>query len=405
MNILVISQTFWPDTVATSQAITDLVLALSRKGHAVRIITSRNNYEQPWVKYPVREDLEEIHIRRMRNTSFGKRSVVRRLMDFFSFNVFIFFRLVFLPSGRPDLIVSLTSPPLLPVIGVIASKLRRIPVVYWTMDLQPELSFAVGLIRKGSIMAKILQKMSDLVFSHATKIITLDHFMSEHIFDRIKRRENVTVIPIWPMTQQFYEGRKEENPFVEEHRLAGRFVVMYAGNHSLVHPVETLLDAAMALKEDDRFLFVHIGGGFRLKEVTDRKEHFQLNNIKILPFQPRERIHYSLGAADLQVVIMGEECVGFTHPNKIYGAMYLGKPVLYIGPPESHVTEILVNCPGNILVKHGESELLVMKLLEFISLPDADRQTIGLRNRKYALNHFDPETLVSRMVEAIESVP
>jgi len=300
--------------------------------------------------------------------------------------------------------VSLTSPPLLPVIGVIASKLRRIPVVYWTMDLQPELSVAVGLIRKGSIMAKILQKMSDLVFSHATKIITLDRFMAEHIFYRAARREDVHIVPIWPMTQQYYEGGEEENPFVKEYDLAGRFIVMYAGNHSLVHPVKTLLDAATALREDPRFLFVHIGGGSRLNEVKERKEQCNLENLRILPFQPREKIHLSLGAASMQVVIMGNEVVGLTHPNKIYGAMYLGKPILYIGPPESHVTDILSHCPGNITIGHDQGDLLAQKLRDFIDLPSGERNAIGQRNRAYALEHFDPETLIIKMVDEIESV-
>jgi len=403
MKILVLSQTFWPDTVATSQALTDFALALSKRGHQVRIITSRYNYEHPTIKYPAKEVYENIEVKRLRNTNYGKRTMFGRLMDFFSFNVLIFFRLLIFPSGKPDLILSLTSPPLLPVIGMFASKLRRIYFVYWTMDLQPELSVVTGLIRRGSISAQLLQKMGDFVFQKADKIITLDKYMADHIFHRTGRVNGVAVVPIWPMTKEYFQGTKTENPFIREYNFSEKCIVMYAGNHSLVHPVKTLLDAAGSLKDDPRFLFVHIGGGVRLTEVIERKIRDGLDNLKILPFQPREKIHFSLGAADLQVVIMGNECVGLTHPNKIYGAMFLGKPILYIGPPQSHVTDILRDCPGNIEVRHGESDQLVEKLLSFINLPEEDREQIGQQNRLYAQKHFDPETLVGKMVREIEN--
>jgi colanic acid biosynthesis glycosyl transferase WcaI len=51
-----------------------------------------------------------------------------------------------------------------------------------------------------------------------------------------------------------------------------------------------------------------------------------------LAYQDRSKLHLSLGASDLQVVILGDNQVGYTHPNKIYGAMFIGKPILYIGP-------------------------------------------------------------------------
>jgi len=404
MNILVLSQTFWPDTVATAQALTDLALALSKRNHKVRVITSRSNYENPSIKYSAKEVFEGIEVKRLRNTSYGKRTFSGRLMDFLSFNVLIFFRLIFFPAGKPDLIISLTSPPLLPVIGVLASRLRNIRFVYWTMDLQPELSVVNNLIRKGSLLAITLQKMGDFVFHKADKIITLDDYMADHIFHRTGRVRSLSVIPIWPMPKHHYEGTKGENPFVLEHKLFGKCIIMYSGNHSLVHPVETLLDTATSLKDDPRFLFVHVGGGFRIKEVMDRKNSARLENLKILPFQPREKIHFSLGAADLQVVIMGNNCVGLTHPNKIYGAMYLGKPILYIGPPQSHVTDILHDCPGNIEVRHGESAQLVEKLFTFISLPEETRHQIGRQNALYAQNYFDPEMILGQMIREIETI-
>lgn len=121
-----------------------------------------------------------------------------------------------------------------------------------------------------------------------------------------------------------------------------------------------------------------------------------------MPFQPRENIHFSLGASDIQVVILGEGQVGYTHPNKIYGALYIGKPILYIGPQESHIGDILSNLPGNISVGHGEIEQLTEKLDSFAKKQIKEIDQIGANNQIYAENNFHPEVLKLKMIEEIE---
>jgi hypothetical protein len=176
---------------------------------------------------------------------------------------------------------------------------------------------------------------------------------------------------------------------------------MYSGNHALVHPLETLLQAALLLQGNSKYLFVFIGGGVRKKDVTNFKTVNNLTNIIQLPFQPRENIHNSLGSADLHVVILGNGQVGYTHPNKIYGAMYIGKPILYIGPKESHVTDILTDLDGNISVSHGEYEDLVIKIEQLFNNSNDVINKIGEENKKYAIEHFHPEILKQKMIEAI----
>src|SRR5206468_3094806 len=67
----------------------------------------------------------------------------------------------------------------------------------------------------------------------------------------------------------------------------------------------------------------------------------RLQNVKCLPYQPLAGLSGSLSAADLHVVVMGNEFVGTIHPCKIYNVLKVGAPVLYIGPGAGHVPEIL----------------------------------------------------------------
>ena len=99
---------------------------------------------------------------------------------------------------------------------------------------------------------------------------------------------------------------------------------------------------------------------------------------------------------------MGQNQVGFTHPNKIYGAMLLGKPILYIGPTPSHISDILNKLPGNIIANHGAAERIVRKLKEFSELNSEEQQAIGIKNREFALRFFDSTQLKSKLADVIE---
>jgi len=404
MKILAISQVYWPDTASVSQHLSDLLELLAKKEHEVTVFTSKNNYEDSSIKYPNEEINRGVSIFRINNTGFGKKTKIGRLIDFFTFNALIFLKMLFLKKKSYDLIIGLTSPPLLSYFGLKIARLKKIKFLYWTMDLQPELSIVAGYFDKNSFSARTLQKRGDYIFKNSDKIITLDRFMVEHIRNRVKSNANIASIPVWPVVEEVYNGKRLENPFRIQNNFKNKIVIMYSGNHSVMHPLDTLLEAAKLLKEDTRFLFVHIGGGVRLKDVSEFKKANNLENIILLPYQPRNLIHLSLGSADIQVVSLGAGCVGYTHPNKIYGAMFIGKPILYLGPNPSHITDILDNCHGNIIVNHGESKRLVELIQSFSDLDESEKILIGERNQSFAKKNFAPSLLLEKMVSEIENI-
>jgi glycosyltransferase involved in cell wall biosynthesis len=227
--------------------------------------------------------------------------------------------------------------------------------------------------------------------------------MYEYLKKRGRVKGNLHIVPVWPVVEKPYCGIRNENPFRIENEFGDRLVVMYSGNHSHIHPLDTLLQAILKLRDDPDFVFVFVGEGVRKKDVANFVKKYNLSNVVQLPYQPRHNIHNSLGSSDLQVVIMGEKQVGYTHPNKIYGAMFIGKPVLYIGPAPSHVTEILQEIEGNILLHHDQIEELVEKLLMFKSFGPDRLVDIGNQNRIIAENYFNPRKLKSAMVDILTS--
>ncbi len=402
MNILIITQVYWPDTASTAQHLADLGENLVKKGHKVKVLTSTTAYENKSKKFLKIDDHLGVNIYRISSTSFGKSTVIGRLIDFFSFNMLLFLKLILLKKRTYDVIIGMTSPPLISLLGAWVSKLKKIKFCYWTMDLQPELAIHANYLRANSIAAKYLTLLGDYIFKKADSIITLDKYMYKHVINRGASTSKVSTIPVWPIMKKIYEGDRLENPFRKEHEFNDKIVLMYSGNHAIVHPLDTILETALSLKDNKQFLFVFIGDGVRKKDVTNFKNKYQLKNIIQLPYQPREKIHLSLGASDIQIVILGDNLVGFTHPNKIYGAMYIGKTILYIGPEKSHITDILKKCQGNISVKHGENKKLKDILVEYQKNGIDFINEIGQNNQLYAQKHFNSSILIGKMIDRIE---
>jgi hypothetical protein len=101
---------------------------------------------------------------------------------------------------------------------------------------------------------------------------------------------------------------------------------------------------------------------------------------------------------------MGDGQVGYTHPNKVYGALAIGQPFLYIGPQPSHVSDIMEECPGNISVSHGDIDGLVVSLREFVVAGPLAWSSIGQNNAVWAAHHLQAEDLISSMAACVESI-
>ena len=357
MRILLLNQAFYPDIVASAQHLTDLAIHLSTSGHEVTVITSNRSYDNPKIKFPRYELWQGIRIVRIPVVGSGKKSKLQRLLGFGSFFLFCLVKLISL--GRQDVIIALTSPPLISVLGVLFTQIKGGRFVYWIMDLNPDEAIAAGWLRKDSVSAKFLESISVYSMRHAGRIVVLDRFMKQRLLRKGIGEEKLLVIPPWGHDAKVYFDPVKRKEFRILHGLNGRFVVMHSGNHSPCHPLDTLLQAALRLASHDEIVFCFIGGGSEYWKVQAFARAHDLNHFMFLPYQPLDKLAGSLSAADLQVVVMGDPFVGIVHPCKIYNILTVGVPFLYIGPQESHVTDIVGHYPLNgmaNMAEHGAVE-------------------------------------------------
>ncbi len=374
--------------VSTAQHLTDLATALSSRGHDVTVVASDRGYDDPARRFPRREHWNGIEIIRIPSLSLGKSSRWRRVFNFGSFMLLCALRLVGLQ--RFDVVIALTSPPLISFLAALFTKLRGGSFCFWVMDLNPDEAIAAGWLDERSPTTRLLQRMLNYSFHCATRTIVLDRFMKERVVAKGVDPSHVAIVPPWShddVVSYSEEGREE---FRRRHGLDDKFVVMYSGNHSPCHPLDTLLHAAQRLAERSEIIFCFVGGGSEQVKVRRFASHHGLKNVRCLPYQPLRELSSSLSAADLHVVVMGEKFVGIVHPCKVYNIMSVGAPVLYIGPEPSHITDIASQ--HFFLTRHGDVEGVTAGILD----------AMQLKERRYVSCSFSKKMLVPQLVGFIE---
>jgi colanic acid biosynthesis glycosyl transferase WcaI len=399
MNILILNQTFYPDVVSTAQHASDLAVALAQAGHAVTVICNSRGYDDPKLRFQDRETWNGVKIVRIRSTGFGKNSKWRRAADFGTFMASCAARLWALPQF--DVVVAMTSPPLISFIASLAVPSRARSLVLWSMDLNPDEAIAAGWLRERSLASDLLSRVLLHSFRRADRIIALDRFMKERIEAKGIEAEKIVVVPPWSHDDHVSFDPRGRQEFRTIHGLSSKFVVMYSGNHSPCHPLETLLQAVERLADCNDVAFCFVGGGSEFRKVKDRVRDRGLRNVLCLPYQPIGKLSASLSAADLHVAVMGDKFVGIVHPCKIYNILAVRRPFLYIGPAESHVRDIIGQIDqadvGAYVSSHGDVDEVVANILH------AMRSTVGVSLQAVELGkQFSKELLVPQMIRTIE---
>jgi glycosyltransferase involved in cell wall biosynthesis len=405
LKFLFLNQTFYPDVASSGQHLAEVAVGLAARGHAVTVITGRRAYDDPRTAFAREEMWRGVHILRVGSTGLGKNTKWRRALDFASFIVLVCARLPWL--DRHDVVVALTSPPLISLVGVWLARLHKSRFVYWVMDLNPDEAVAGRWLQPNSVTTKILERISRLSLRNADRVIALDRFMFERIVGKGILPERIFILPPWSHDPEVRLDPAGRARFRKQHGLVAKFVVMYSGNHSPCHPLDTVVEAARRLANEREIVFCFIGGGTEFRKIQRLITSTSIRptktrsgglNALFLPYQPLSRLAGSLSAADL---VLGNAFVGLVHPCKIYNILRVGAPVVYIGPRPSPISEILDQANGAMLsrsVCHGDVEGLIRQINQVRA--DARR---GARLPHPLSSAFSKRTLLPRLIAKLES--
>jgi glycosyltransferase involved in cell wall biosynthesis len=397
-RILFINQYYWPDHASTAQHLTDLAEALAARGYECHVLASRGRYQPGEPRPPASEVHEGVRIHRVAATSLGRRGTWARMTDYLSFYAGAVVKAVLLP--RFDVVVTLTTPPIIGLIGTLLKRLKGTAHAYWSMDLHPDASLALGRMSPRRAWVRALSWLSGFVYRQADRVVVLGPYMGDRVALKRVDPDRIATIPVWSRREEIYPIPRGANSLRKALGLGDAFVAMYSGNFGLAHSFEEVMAAARGLRGRRDIVFLFVGGGPRLAEVQAVAEQEELTNVRFLDYVPRSHLHVSLSMADVHLISMRPEMTGIVAPGKLYGVMAAGRAAVFVGPEHCEPADTIRHSGCGLTVAPGDSDGLIAALTLLAGDPSLARR-MGERGRSAFLAAYERRLCCDRWQELV----
>lgn len=400
-RLLFLNRSYWPDTEATGQLLTELCEDLTKQ-FQVTVLCGQPNQN------PKRESFLEsgqqvhngVRIERVHHTRFAKRSLTGKLLNFCTFLWSAFWRSWRLE--RHDVVICETDPFLLPFLAVWIGLFSRSRLVFYLQDIYPDIAVAVGKARPG-LTVGLLRRLLRWCYRRASAIVVLSEDMRTTMRGwGSLERVPIYVIPNWVDTAKIHPV-KANNAWRQEQGLADQFVIMYSGNLGLSQDLSIVLDAAEQLQAQTDLTFLFVGEGASKSQLQQETKDRGLANVRFLPYQPRELLMESLSAADLQLLPIRAEALKSLMPSKLYGILASGTVVLSTAPPESELGRIVEQSGAGVNAHPYTSANLVEAILRLLTAR-GQLLKMGQQGRHFAEARYDRKLSVQKFVNLLQDV-
>jgi colanic acid biosynthesis glycosyl transferase WcaI len=406
MRVLIYSYNYHPEPIGIAPLMTELAEGLVRRGHQVRVITGMPNYPQRQIydgyqgKLYMTEERNGVMIQRSYMWVKPKPSLIDRVLLDSSFVVTSFVQA--LRGWRPDVIL-LTVPPLpVCVPAALLSWFHNCPIVLNVQDILPEAAVHVGLL-KNKTMIRVFEALEKFAYRTAHTISVIADGFVENLEGKGVPSSKLACIPNWVDTGFIHPMSKEHNAFRIENGLEGKFVVLYAGNIALTQGLETVIEAAAKLRHIPEIAFAIVGEPKAIAKLKQHCETHGADNVKLMPFQPREKLPEMLAAADVGLIVQKRNVVSFNMPSKTQVLLASGRAVIASVPSTGSAAKAIEKSHGGVVVEPENPEALANQILELYNNPELTTK-LGKQGRQYAIERYSFEQALNQYEALFEKV-
>ena len=394
---------YYPEQCAGIFVVDDLMHRLAAEGDesVIYVPTPTRNVREgvEWKRKEVHCD-DKMVVKRFRMYGEGKNPLLRALRYCFCELVYLHHLL----CDKYDVAFIDSTPPIQGLKLPIVRLFRKCPVVYNAQDLFPDTLSGTGLAKKGGLLWKIGSWVARVTFNNTDKIIAISEDIKRTLVEEKGiPADKVVVVYNWVDSDAVVPIAKEENPLFEEFGLnREKFHVVYAGNLGNAQNINIVVDAAARLRDNENVEFVVFGSGGLESDIRARIEAEGLENLRLLPLQPVERVKYVYSLGDVCLVSCKEGLGGSAMPSKTWSILSCGRPVL-ANFDEGELQMILTKNQLGVFTKAGDLEGFVEAISQLAAEPEKCEK-MGARGRQFILDNLTKDAGTRKYAEVLRSV-
>lgn len=389
LKVRILSQYFPPDVATTGQLLFELAVGLADRRINVDVLTALPTYDRK-IEATRSEVLGGVRVTRVWSTRLDKNRPSGRILNSVTFFLSVFFHL--LRSSSHDVLLIVSTPPFLPLVGLFLNRLRSKSYIWLVHDVYPEIAVKLGYLKKGGLLSRIWDRMNRAVGAHAWRIIVLNDSMKQVFVHKLgstgekKKDEKIRVIHNWAREDFIAPIPRVENEFLKLHNLADRFVVQYSGNLGLFQELEILIEAARIM-DDPGICFLFIGEGGKKERLMTLARKYNLENVKFLPYQDYSMLPHSLTSASVAVVTLERDIEGLAMPSKLYTILASGTPIVAFCDEGSDIKKIVLSARCGFALRQDDLIGFVDVLRRMKNEPQLLRE-LGANARRHFEEHY-----------------
>jgi colanic acid biosynthesis glycosyl transferase WcaI len=396
MNILIVSQYFWPENFRVN----DLAASLHERGHRVTVLTGQPNY--PSGRYfsghgytgPWRQKHAGIDILRCPLIPRGNGGKIRLALNYLSFVVSTCLLAPFRCRGKFDAIfVYAPSPITVTLPALLLRALGRGPVLLWVLDLWPEsISAAAGV--RGPALMGVISSLVRFIYRRCDRVLVQSRAFIERVQNLGAQASQIRYLPSWA-EGVFVHGTAHDGAGLPP--LPSGFRVLFAGNVGAAQDFPGILLAAERLASCADIHWIIIGDGrmaaWVREEIAARRLTQQMHMLGSFPVENMPSFYAQ--ADCLLVTLKREPIFALTIPGKIQSYLASGRPIVAMLDGEG--ARIVVEAGAGFAGPAEEPKLLADNVLSLYRMSAAERERMGLTAREYYKAHFERERLIDEL--------
>jgi len=328
-DILVFYHYFYPDDVVSARHLTDLATGLSKNGCNVEVMPSNRSCRDN-IRYAPLEQLKGVRISRVFRPNWNQASTIGRLLNLIwmltAWSIAAFKR-------NPDIIIVGTDPILSVLIALPWKLIRpKTKIVHWCFDLYPDAAIETGLLKREGALTKAINWLCLKAYQRCDAIVDIGECMRQRMPN--VQAKQITLTP-WALAEPSLPA---EIDLTEREKVFGdtRLAILYSGNFGEAHSYQGVIDLARTMRDDAVFAFSVRGNrADELRAAVTAQDH----NIRFVEFADEAHLEARLACADIHLVTLNAGWEGVVVPSKFFGALAIGRPVLFDGPRDSAVAQ------------------------------------------------------------------
>ncbi|MBU0528982.1 glycosyltransferase family 4 protein [bacterium] len=401
VRILFLSHFYPPEMGGAAARISGLAKWLVKFGHDVTVITGYPNYPTGKI-YPEYKNkknkiefIDGVKILRSKVLPASYQSVLVRLLNYFT----LFFTALWngvRKRNNFDIIVASSPPLTIGILGLILSKIYKIPWIFDIRDIWPDVAVEAGMLRENGIVHKLSKKLANYLYKQATHITPV----TERKLTKIRKYDiPISKISVVPNGVDFdLINGAEQKDWRSELRLENKFVLSYAGLIGIAQGVNIIIETAIQLKDIDDVHFLIVGEGIEKQKLQNSVKSLELNNITFLPSQPKESIPSLLTSSDIALIPLVSTKLVDAVPSKLLEAWACKLPVILIAGGEA--ADMVIKAQGGIVISSNDVEGIKTAIIKLKDSPELINK-YSQNGFEYVYKNFDRELLARAMEKVI----